>query len=99
MAVIISGTFGRPWREGQVDVAVGLSGIDPVDDYRGKIDQYGYSLKASVICTADEIASAAELCMRKLDRIPVAIVRGAVYKRANVPARTIARKPVRDLFR
>lgn len=99
IAVIISDTFGRPWREGQVNVAIGLSGIDPFDDYRGKKDQYGYSLKASVICAADEIASAAELCMRKLDRIPVAIVRGAVYKREDVPARVIARSPARDLFR
>ncbi|MDG6998253.1 MAG: coenzyme F420-0:L-glutamate ligase [Nitrososphaerota archaeon] len=99
VAVIISDTFGRPWREGQVDVAIGISGIDPFDDYRGKKDQYGYNLKASVICTADEIASAAELCMRKLDRIPVAIVRGVAYKSANTRARAIARKPSRDLFR
>lgn len=99
VAVIISDTFGRPWREGQVDVAIGLSGIDPFDDYRGKKDQYGYSLKASVICTADEIASAAELCMRKLDRIPVAIVRGVTYRTGDVPARAMARKPSRDLFR
>lgn len=99
IAVIISDTFGRPWREGQVDVAIGLSGINPFDDYRGKKDQYGYNLKASVICTVDEIASAAELCMRKLDRIPVAIVRGVQYKSANVRARAIARKPSRDLFR
>lgn len=99
VAVVISDTFGRPWREGQVDVAIGLSGIDPFDDYRGKSDQYGYNLKASVICTVDEIASAAELCMRKLDRIPVAIVRGVEYKVANVHAKVIARRPSRDLFR
>lgn len=76
VAVVISDTFGRPWREGQVDVAIGLSGLDPFIDYRGKTDQYGYNLKATVICVADEIASAAELCMNKLDRVPVAIVRG-----------------------
>ncbi len=99
VAVIISDTFGRPWREGQVDVAIGLSGIDPFVDYRGKKDQYGYSLKASVICIADEIASAAELCMNKLDRVPVAIVRGLEYRRADVPARMLVRKPARDLFR
>lgn len=99
VAVIITDTFGRPWREGQVDVAIGLSGIDPFSDYRGKKDQYGYNLKASVICTADELASAAELCMNKLDRIPVAIVRGYKYRRAEVPSRALARKPARDLFR
>ena len=99
VAVIISDTFGRPWREGQVDVAIGLSGIDPFSDYRGKKDQYGYNLKASVICTADELASAAELCMNKLDRVPVALIRGYSYHRAEVPARALARKPARDLFR
>jgi len=99
VAVIISDTFGRPWREGQVDVAIGLSGIDPFSDYRGRKDQYGYNLKASVICTADELASAAELCMNKLDRVPVAIIRGYNYRKAEVPARALARKPARDLFR
>ncbi len=99
VAVIITDTFGRPWREGQVDVAIGLSGIDPFSDYRGKKDQYGYNLKASVICTADELASAAELCMNKLDRVPVAIIRGYNYRKAEVPARALGRKPARDLFR
>ncbi|MHB2036456.1 MAG: coenzyme F420-0:L-glutamate ligase [Nitrososphaerales archaeon] len=99
VAVIISDTFGRPWREGQVDVAIGLSGINPFSDYRGRKDQYGYDLKASVICTADELASAAELCMNKLDRVPVALIRGYAYQKAEVPARTLARKPARDLFR
>ncbi len=99
VAVIISDTFGRPWREGQVDVAIGLSGIDPFVDYRGKTDQYGYNLKATVICVADELASAAELCMNKLDRVPVAIIRGYPFSRKEVSARLIARKPARDLFR
>jgi coenzyme F420-0:L-glutamate ligase/coenzyme F420-1:gamma-L-glutamate ligase len=99
VAVIISDTFGRPWREGQVDVAIGLSGLDPFVDYRGKTDQYGYNLKATVICVADELASAAELCMNKLDRVPVAIIRGYPYKKAEVAAKSLARKPSRDLFR
>ena len=99
VAVIVSDTFGRPWREGQVDVAIGLSGIDPFADYRGATDQYGYHLKASVICIADEIASAAELCMNKLDRVPVAIVRGYPFKKGDYPAKILARKPARDLFR
>ncbi|MDA4111256.1 MAG: coenzyme F420-0:L-glutamate ligase [Thaumarchaeota archaeon] len=99
VAVVISDTFGRPWREGQVDVAIGLSGIEPFVDYRGKTDQYGYNLKATVICTADELASAAELCMNKLDRVPAVIIRGYPFKRSEVSARSLARKPSRDLFR
>jgi coenzyme F420-0:L-glutamate ligase / coenzyme F420-1:gamma-L-glutamate ligase len=99
-AVIISDTFGRPWREGQVDVAIGLAGIEPFSDYRGLTDQYGYNLKATVICVADELASAAELSMNKLDRVPAVIVRGYRYKRnADVSSRSLARKPARDLFR
>jgi coenzyme F420-0:L-glutamate ligase / coenzyme F420-1:gamma-L-glutamate ligase len=99
VAVIISDTFGRPWREGQVDVAIGLSGIEPFADYRGKTDQYGYNLKATVICVADELASAAELCMNKLDRVPVALIRGYPFTKGEVSARQLARKPSRDLFR
>jgi coenzyme F420-0:L-glutamate ligase / coenzyme F420-1:gamma-L-glutamate ligase len=99
IAVIISDTFGRPWREGQIDVAIGISGIDPFVDYRGKTDQYGYNLKATVICIADELASAAELCMNKLDRVPVAIIRGYPFSRKEISAKAIARKPARDLFR
>ena len=99
VAVIITDTFGRPWREGQVDVAIGLSGIDPFEDYRGKRDQYGYDLKASVICIADELASAAELCMGKLHRVPIVVIRGYRYSKSNVSARELSRKPARDLFR
>ncbi len=99
VGVIISDTFGRPWREGQVDIAIGLSGIDPFDDYRGKKDQYGYNLKASVICVADELASAAELCMKKLDRVPAVVIRGYRYRKSEISAKALARKPARDLFR
>jgi coenzyme F420-0:L-glutamate ligase/coenzyme F420-1:gamma-L-glutamate ligase len=99
VAVIISDTFGRAWREGQIDVAIGISGIDPFVDYRGKTDQYGYNLKATVICVADELASAAELCMNKLDRVPAVIIRGYPFTRKEVSAKIIARKPSRDLFR
>jgi coenzyme F420-0:L-glutamate ligase / coenzyme F420-1:gamma-L-glutamate ligase len=99
VAVIISDTFGRAWREGQVDVAIGLSGIDPFADYRGKTDQYGYNLKASVICVADELASAAELCMNKLGRVPAVIIRGYKFRKAEIPSRALVRKPARDLFR
>lgn len=99
IAVIVSDSFGRAWRKGQVNVAIGLSGLDPFVDYRGATDQYGYNLKASVICIADEIASAAELCMNKLDRVPVAIIRGYPYARRQISAKQLVRKPSRDLFR
>jgi coenzyme F420-0:L-glutamate ligase / coenzyme F420-1:gamma-L-glutamate ligase len=100
VAVIISDTFGRPWREGQVDVAIGIAGLEPFVDYRGMRDQYGYDLKATVICVADELASAAELCMNKLDRVPIAIIRGYKFKKAeDVSSRSLTRKPSRDLFR
>jgi coenzyme F420-0:L-glutamate ligase/coenzyme F420-1:gamma-L-glutamate ligase len=100
VGVIISDTFGRPWREGQVDIAIGIAGIDPFSDYRGMRDQYGYDLKASVICTADELASAAELCMNKLDRIPAVIIRGYKFKRKeDASSKSLSRKPARDLFR
>ena len=99
VAVINSDTFGRPWREGQVDIAIGLSGLNPFSDYRGRRDQYGYDLKATVICVADELASSAELCMNKLDRVPVALIRGYEYMSAEVPSRALTRSPTRDLFR
>jgi coenzyme F420-0:L-glutamate ligase/coenzyme F420-1:gamma-L-glutamate ligase len=98
--VIISDTFGRPWREGQVDVAIGIFGIQPFSDYRGKTDQYGYELRATVICIADELASAAELAMNKLDRIPAVIIRGYDYmENSEVTSRALVRTPARDLFR
>src|SRR5579875_2982397 len=76
LAVIITDTFGRPWRRGQTNVAIGVSGMSPLLDYRGQFDTFGYELAVTVIAIADEIASAAELVMGKLDQRPVAIVRG-----------------------
>ena len=79
LAVIISDTFGRPWRMGNTDVAIGVAGIHPLKDYRGETDPYGYSLKVSISAIADEIASAAELVAGKLSQVPVAIARGYLY--------------------
>ena len=70
VAVIISDTFGRPWREGQVNVAIGAAGIAPLADYAGQDDGYGYRMQASIIAVADELASAAELVMGKIDAVP-----------------------------
>ncbi len=99
VAVIISDTFGRPWREGQVNVAIGAAGIAPLVDYTGQQDAYGYTLRASIIAVADELASAAELVMGKADQVPVAIVRGYRVVRSDVGARALIRAPERDLFR
>ncbi len=99
VAVVISDTFGRPWREGQVNVAIGVAGLAPLVDYAGQQDPYGYTMHASVIAVADELASAAELVMGKVDRIPAAIVRGYPVMPSNDGARVLIRAPERDLFR
>ena len=80
VSVIISDTFGRPFRNGQTNVAIGISGINPLRSYIGKSDQYGRELRVTEIAIADEIASAAELVMEKALKVPVAIVRGYKYE-------------------
>jgi coenzyme F420-0:L-glutamate ligase/coenzyme F420-1:gamma-L-glutamate ligase len=99
VAVIISDTFGRPWREGHTNVAVGLAGMAPFADYVGQIDPHGYELRVSTLAVADELAGAAELVMGKLDRVPVAIVRGYSYPRGDGSARQLVRDREKDLFR
>jgi coenzyme F420-0:L-glutamate ligase/coenzyme F420-1:gamma-L-glutamate ligase len=99
-AVIISDTFGRPWRDGQVNVAIGLAGIAPLSDYAGVDDPYGYTMHATLIAVADELAGAAELVMGKIDQVPVAIVRGYQYAPSEeASARRLIRDPRFDLFR
>jgi len=99
VGVIVSDTFGRAWRIGQVDVAIGLDGLRPVEDYRGKKDMFGYVLNVTQIAVADELASAAELAMKKSDGIPVAVVRGFEYPRGKGTAKTLIRPKEEDLFR
>ena len=99
VAVIISDTFGRPWREGHTNVAVGLAGMSPFVDYGGQTDPHGYELRVTTMAVADELAAAAELAMGKLSRVPVAIVRGFDYQRAAATARDLLRPAERDLFR
>ena len=99
LAVIIADTFGRPWREGLVNVAVGLAGFEPIRSYLGELDPAGYVLQATILALADELAGAAEPVMGKLDRIPVAIVRGLSWERGNGSTRALLRDPARDLFR
>jgi len=100
-AVIISDSFGRPWRYGIVNVAVGVSGMAPLVDYRGQTDAAGYELSASILAVADEVASAAELVMHKLAGRPVAIVRGYQSPLRGEPGtgRDLIMEPERDLFR
>jgi coenzyme F420-0:L-glutamate ligase/coenzyme F420-1:gamma-L-glutamate ligase len=105
LAVIISDTFGRPWREGQVNVAIGVAGIDPLIDYVGQPDSHGHTMQASKLAIGDELACAAELVMGKVARVPVAIIRGYRGYTAAPPgssassARRLLRDPAFDLFR
>ncbi|CAN5544766.1 coenzyme F420-0:L-glutamate ligase [soil metagenome] len=99
--VIISDSFGRPWRNGIVNIAVGVAGLAPLADYRGYTDPAGYELHVSVIAVADELASAAELVMNKLDRRPVVLIRGYVPPTES-PVGTgqdLVMDPRRDMFR
>ena len=96
--VVISDSFGRPWREGQVNVAIGAAGITALRDYRGQSDPEGYELQGSVLAVADELASAAELVMGKLDRVPAALIRGASFV-GEENAGMLLRDPSTDLFR
>ncbi|MBI1885849.1 MAG: coenzyme F420-0:L-glutamate ligase [Chloroflexi bacterium] len=98
-AVVVTDTFGRPWREGHTNVAVGVAGMSPFVDYVGQADPDGYLLRVSTMAAADELAAAAELVMGKLSRVPVAIVRGFRYERGCGAARDMVRPPERDLFR
>lgn len=99
-AVIISDSFGRAWRLGTVDVAIGVAGMKPIKDERGSHDRYGYQLKAAVAAVADEIAAAAELIMGKRDALPVVLVRGYdMEKKEDGSAQELLRPQAEDLFR
>jgi len=97
--VIISDSFGRPWRLGTTDVALGVAGLNPLRDDRGKTDSYGYELRASVEAIGDELASAASLIMGKRDRVPVALVRGLTVELGHGSGHELLRPAEQDLFR
>jgi coenzyme F420-0:L-glutamate ligase / coenzyme F420-1:gamma-L-glutamate ligase len=99
LAVVISDTFGRPWRNGQTNVAIGVAGLRPIRDYRGRPDSAGLTLQVTEIAVADELASAAELAMGKLDRVPAAVIRGYPYEPGDGHARELVRDPALDMFR
>ena len=98
VAVIVSDSFGRAWRQGTTDVAIGCSGLAPLVDLGGQRDRAGYELHATVIAVADEIAGAAQLVMGKVDGIPVAVVRGLDVAGEGTAA-DVVMPPERDLFR
>jgi coenzyme F420-0:L-glutamate ligase/coenzyme F420-1:gamma-L-glutamate ligase len=100
VAVVITDTFGRPFREGQINVAIGIAGIQPIRSYIGTLDMYGKKLKVTEIAVVDEIASAAELQMGKSERIPVVIIRGYVYQMVETSSLSqLLRAKGKDLFR
>ena len=98
IAVIISDTFGRAWRKGQTNVAIGSSGIEPLTSYIGTTDSYGNDLMATEIAIIDELAGASELVMNKVDEVPVAIIRGYKYKFSNKSTDEIIRSDDEDFF-
>ncbi len=102
VAVIVSDTFGRPWRRGVTDVAIGSAGIIPVLDLRGSRDSYGRELQVTEVCIVDELAAAAELVMGKASGIPVAVIRGvdpAWFSPRGGVQDEVVRSPAEDLFR
>ena len=99
VGLIVSDTFGRAWREGLVNVALGVAGLAPLVDYRGQRDANGKLLQATVIALADELASAAELAMGKSDRVPVVIIRGVTPQSREGSGLDLIRPAERDLFR
>lgn len=97
--VIVTDTFGRPWREGLTNVAIGIAGFAPLLSYLGERDPAGRPLQATILALADELAGAAEPVMGKLDRIPAAIVRGLALRPSEEGSKPLLRDPARDLFR
>lgn len=98
VGVVVSDSFGRAWRTGIVDVAIGSAGLRPLEDWRGRVDANGYELRSTVVAVADEIAAAAELVRRKTAGVPVAIVRGLDVA-GEGSAKALIMPPDRDMFR
>ena len=99
LAVVISDTFGRPWRTGQTNVAIGVAGLRPILDYRGRPDSAGLTLQVTEIAVADELAAAAELATGKLERVPAAVIRGYPYQPGDGRATELVRPAELDMFR
>ncbi len=99
-AVIVSDTFGRAWREGQTDIAIGIAGMQPILSYIGQVDPHGHEFQVQALCNADELAGAAELVKGNLSRVPVAVIRGHIWEPDETATiAPVLRDPARDLFR
>lgn len=98
-AVIISDTFGRPFRLGQANIAIGIAGMEPIIDYKGKPDTFGKILQVTAIAVADELCSASELVMGKVENCPVAIIRNFKFDFSDAKIQKIIRPKAEDLFR
>lgn len=99
LGVIVTDSFGRPWRNGIVNVAIGSAGISPLADYRGQYDPAGYELRATVLAVADELAGAAELVMHKTHRVPVAVIRNYEWELTEGTAADLVMPDERNLFK
>ena len=98
-AVLITDTFGRPWREGLVDVAIGVAGLEPLEDWRGLPDRNGRVMRGTVMAVADQLAAMAGLVMRKPDGVPVAVISGFPFRRGSGRGAALIRPAANDLFR
>lgn len=100
VAVIVSDTFGRPWREAQTDIAIGVAGMSPVTSYIGQFDPHGHEFRVQAVCVADELAAAAELVKGNTSRVPVGVVRGFPWEPDETATmQSVIRESERDLFR
>ncbi|MBV9175067.1 MAG: coenzyme F420-0:L-glutamate ligase, partial [Chloroflexi bacterium] len=99
LGVIISDTFGRAWREGQTNIAIGIAGVEALRHFEGQTDPTGYELRVTMLATADELAGAAELVQGKVDGVPVAVVRGLGRALRTGSAAELVRPAANDMFR
>jgi coenzyme F420-0:L-glutamate ligase/coenzyme F420-1:gamma-L-glutamate ligase len=99
LGVIITDTHGRAWREGQINLAIGVAGVEALRHFEGQLDPTGYELRVTLLATADEVASAAELVMGKIDRVPAALVRGLSRALGPGQATELVRPAATDMFR
>jgi coenzyme F420-0:L-glutamate ligase / coenzyme F420-1:gamma-L-glutamate ligase len=100
VAVIITDTFGRAWREGQTDIAIGIAGMQPILSYIGQVDPHGHEFKVQALCVADELAGAAELVKGNVSRVPLAVIRGYQWDiDDDATIAPVLRDQTRDLFR
>jgi coenzyme F420-0:L-glutamate ligase/coenzyme F420-1:gamma-L-glutamate ligase len=95
---IITDTFGRPWREGLVDVAIGIGGVPPFIDFRGRQDSYGHDLNVTLLAAVDALSAAAGLAMGKVARTPAAVIRGFAWQQTESSVAALLRSPEKDLF-